>query len=78
MRPVSPLFLALSLLPQALSVQEAAVAGPVIFSAGAVFPIPEADISTPPDLGSLNGSRHFPVVHPGCHRSEAALETCGY
>ena len=50
MRTVFPLFLSLSLLAPALSAQEAAVAGPVIFSAGAVFPIPDADFLTPPDL----------------------------
>jgi intracellular sulfur oxidation DsrE/DsrF family protein len=44
------LLLALSLLPTALSAQEAAVPGPVIFSTGAVFPIPDADYATPPDL----------------------------
>ena len=50
MRTVFSLFLALSLLAPALSAQQAAVAGPVIFSAGAVFPISDADFSTPPDL----------------------------
>ena len=50
MRTVFSLVLALSLLAPALSAQQAAVPGPVIFSAGAVFPISEVDFSTPPDL----------------------------
>ena len=50
MRTATSLLLAISLLPPALSAQETAVAGPVIFSAGAVFPIPTPDFATPPDL----------------------------
>jgi intracellular sulfur oxidation DsrE/DsrF family protein len=50
MRTLFSLFLALFLLAPTLSAQEAAVPGPVIFSAGAVFPIPDADFSTPPEL----------------------------